>query len=124
MELTNEIVGRYVGGQMEILNPREGYMRRGEIAEIGIEGENLKVRFSWLAKGEGYPPLPKKWVNDDTLDFGINLTMCGVSDSFGEARIAINDTITGELSMLFLPGGSKLDPAQVEGLKLAEQPSP
>ena len=126
MKLTTQVVARFVGGQMEIQNQNEGYMFRGEVKTIAVENNELKVRFSWVAKGEGYPPFPTKWVNEDNLDYGASLEIYSASDIGssgdevgGDSRLCLNSPIVGEIVVLFPPNGSKLDPAKVEGLQFA-----
>jgi hypothetical protein len=117
VDFTNEKAGTYVGGQMEIQNDQEGYIFRGEIAEAVVFKGELKVRFSWLAKGEGFPPIPTRWVKDNNLDYSASLEIYGVSD-IGDGRLALNCPYTGELVVLFPPDGSKLDPNTVVDLQL------
>lgn len=126
MRFTQEMLSRYVGGQMEIQNEIERYILRGEIAQVALEGDELSVRFAWLAKGEGYPPLPERWANKEELDYGLTLmegftsiSDIGPSHDGGSSRIAIQSIISNELIVFFPPDGSKLDPAKVEGLVLA-----
>jgi hypothetical protein len=120
MRLTTADVARFVGGQMEIQNQSEGYIYRGEIATIAVENNELQVKCAWLGKGEGYPPLPKRWVKDDQLDYGANLEVYSVSDigpgEEGDSRLCLQSGIVGETVVLFPPNGSKLDRAKVEGL--------
>lgn len=118
MKLTTENLQRFVGGQLEAQNTGEGYLYRGEIKSIKVEGDTLQVELAWMAKGEGFPPLPERWVKHDNLTYEASLQICSVSD-LGGGRIALNIPIVGELIMLFPPGGSKLDPSKVEGLQLA-----
>jgi len=108
-------VASYVGGQMEIQNQNEGYMYRGEVAEICVENNELRAKFKWLAKAEGFPPLPTGWVKDDRLDYSASLEIYSPSD-IGDGRIALHSPIVGEMVVLFPQNGSKLDPAKVEGL--------
>ena len=117
MELTNEMAVQYVGGQMEIQNSAEGYIFRGEIEDISIENDELTVKFKWLAQGAGFPPLPTKWVLSSHFDYGASLEIYTPSD-IGENRLSLNSAVTGETAILYPPDGSKLDPAQVEGLDL------
>jgi len=123
MQLTKEVLSRYVGGQLEIQNQQGGYLYRGEVAEVTVEGEGdraeVKVKFAWVAKGEGYPPWPERWVKYDDLDYGVSLIIASASE-IGDDRLCLNIPITGELAVFFPPNGSKLDPAKVEGLDLAE----
>jgi len=113
---------------MEIQNSVEKYIFRGEIESIAVEGSELKVKFAWLAKGVGFPPIPQKWVKDDKLDYAMSLDICAVSDIGpsggdvgGSNRICIDCQIVGELNVLFPPDGSKLDPTKVEGLRIAKK---
>jgi hypothetical protein len=128
MRLTTEMVARFIGGQMEIQNDREGYMYRGEIADIAIDEkkQEFRVKWTWLAKGEGFPPLPKKWVKEDRGDYVASLEIYTASDIGpsggevgGDSRLCLNSSFIGELVVLYPPNGSKLDPAKVEGLELA-----
>ena len=117
MQITNEMLARYVGGQMEIQNQDEGYLYRGEIEAIGMEDNNLQAKFKWLAKGEGFPPLPSRWINNERLDYFANLEIYTPSD-IGDGRLCFNSFISGETVVLYPPNGSKLDPTKVEGLVL------
>ncbi len=126
MELTTEMLARFVGGQVEIQNPGEGYIYRGEVLTIGVVNDDLTVTFSWLAKGEGYPPLSTSWVKDDRLDYAAGLSIYAVSnigpsgeDVGGGDRICLRSQIVGETVILYPPDGSKLDPADVKGLQVA-----
>lgn len=121
MELTSEIVGRYVGGQFEFQNAEENYFYRGEISGIEYSGGELLIRFAWLAKMD--PPFSLPWKNDPdrteykaTIQFE-DLEFYSVSD-IGSGRIALSCAYTGELGVLYLPSESGLDPAKVEGLVL------
>ena len=127
MQLTSQAVERFKGGQMEIQNENEGYMYRGEVETIVVENNELRVKFAWLAKGEGFPPIPKKWVNDDKLDYVASLEAYSASDIGssghevgGDSRLCLNSPIFDETVVLYPPNGSKLDPSIVEGLQLAQ----
>src|SRR5688572_30222261 len=123
MKMTSEMVQQFVGGQAEIQNESEGYLLRGEIESATVEDDTFKIRFKWLAKGEGYPPLPTGWVKDDNLDYGAALVLYSVTDIGpseeigGGNRLHLSSWVTGESVTLFPPDGSKLDPAKVKGLE-------
>jgi len=99
MDLVEE-VKRYSGGQMEVQNEGEGYLFRGEIERIAVEGDELQVRFAWLAKGEGFPPLPERWVSSDRLDYSASLQIYSPSD-IGDGRICLSSPIVGETVVLY-----------------------
>ncbi len=120
MRLTMQAVQRFQGGQMEIQNQIEGYIYRGEIETIAIENGELRAKFAWLAKGD-FPPI--KWVKADPLDYVASLEIFSAfdigssgHDVGGDSRICLQSFVTGETVVLFPPNGSKLDPANVEGL--------
>lgn len=130
MQLTQNMAAHFLGGQMEIQNSNEGHLFRGEIAAIVVENNELKVKFNWLAKGEGGPPIPSKWVNDTKLDYAAGLEIYVVSNigsSGGEVggsdRLCLMSPIIGETVILYPPDGSKLDSSKVEGLVLDAKPA-
>lgn len=109
------IVDSYVGGQMEIQNSVEEYLYRGEIERIEVKDNEFRVKFRWVAKGEGFPPLPKRWVKYDRLDYTASLEIYSVLD-IGKGRICLNSSIVNETVVLYPKNGSRLDPSKVEGL--------
>jgi len=126
MNLTTEVLTPYVGGQMEIQNRNEGYIFRGEIKTIKVENNTLKVGFAWLGKGEGYPPVPRRWVSDQQLQYEASLDIYSASnigpsggDVGGSDRLSLNSSIVGELVVIYPPDGSKIDRSKVEGLEPA-----
>lgn len=102
----------YVGGQAEIQNPGEGYLYRGTIKEIRLEGSTLKIGFTWLAKGVGYPPVPTSWVRDEKLTYEAAIAPQSVSDMGpgreGGSRL-LAYTYSGEMVLLIPPDGGKLE---------------
>lgn len=130
MQLTTQTVAPYKGGQIEIQNAGEGYLYRGEVADIDIIDNELRVKLAWLAKGAG-SPLLSRWVKDDPRDYAASLEIYSASnigpsgdETGGSDRICLNSAIIGEVVVLFPPDGSKLDPAKVEGLELTQKPAP
>ncbi len=124
MQLTQEVLDRYIGGQIEVQNPREGYLRRGEIATISIDLADLVVTLKWMAEGEGFPPLPKRWVNCADLFYEANAMFLSARDmgpglEGGGTRLFLEAHMSGEIITLFPPDGSKLDRSQVVGLEPA-----
>lgn len=121
MDLTTELLERFIGGQIEVQNQNEGYLYRGEINTIEVVGEGdraeLKATLNWMAKGEGFPPLPERWVAEGSLTYDASLMIYSVSD-IGQGRISLFSSIVGETTVLYPAGGSTLDPSKVVGLEL------
>jgi hypothetical protein len=107
----------YVGGQLEVQNPVERYLYRGEIKTIALRGEDLVVDFTWIAQGVGYPPLPKSWVRSKTRNYVASVDLFP-SCEIDSDRIVMQSPYTNELVVLFSRGGSRLDPSRVEGMSL------
>lgn len=125
MQLTTANLLPFIGGQMEVQNPGKGYLYRGEIGAIFIDGAELRVTFTWLAKGKGNGPLPAGWINEDHLDYTATLevymvTNIGGSEGGGGDRLCLSAATFGETVILYPADGSKLDPAKVEGLHLEQ----
>jgi hypothetical protein len=125
VHVTDALLASFVGGQMEIQNENENYIFRGEIKTIAVVGEDLVVKFAWLAKGKGDLSFPEGWIVDNNLDYSTNLGICSASnigpsdiEIGGGDRICITSPMIGEIIVLYPPDGSKLDPAKVEGLVL------
>lgn len=113
MQITNDILARYAGGELEIQNSNEHYLYRGEVERAWIDGDNMKVRFKWMAKmGEDY-----KWHTDANLDYAVSLLITSFND-LSDGRIVYSVMYVYERGAFFPPNGSKLDPAKVEGLEL------
>lgn len=113
MELTNDALARYVRGQLEIHNPSEHYLYRGEIERAWLDEKgDLRVLFKWCAKMEG-----DKWQADPVLDYHVSRELLSATIN-QDGRITYFVMLCGERGTFFLPDGSKLDPAKVEGLEL------
>lgn len=118
--LTTEVLTAFVGGQLEIKNERDGYLYRGEIAKAVVKSNELEVTFAWVAKGEGYPPIPTRWVEHMDLSYQATLDFCSVNDigpgTEGSNRICLLYHALDEVVVFFPPDGSKLDRSKVEKL--------
>ena len=106
MRLTNEIASRYAGGQIEIQNAGEGYLYRGEIATIAVDGEGdeatLRVALVKMTKADGFPHGVKQWVPVDTREYAASLLIYTVSD-IGDGRLSLSSFVVGETTVLFPP---------------------
>ena len=49
MELSTEILARFVGGDIEIQNGGENYLFRGPIKTATVDGEDVIIEFEWTA---------------------------------------------------------------------------
>ena len=126
MQLTTEILARFIGGQIEIQNASEGYLFRGEIETAEVDAENeMTIYLKWMAKAEGFPPTPTGWANSSDLTYQTSLRMYKVSNigpgSEGDDRIRLFSQPIGETIVLYPPNGSRMDPAKVRGLNLSQQ---
>lgn len=115
--VSTETLKRFVGGEAEIQNENENYLFRGEIADINVENNQLKIKFAWLAKNQGGAPshMSQEWDNQDNLDYGASLEIYAPSD-IGDNRMSFNSWIVGETVVLFPPDGSKMNPEYINGL--------
>lgn len=119
-EVTTERLSEFDGGQVEIQNLGEKYLYRGEAKNIAVEDGSLVVEFLWLAEGEGFPPLPERWVkdgNDENLHYTVGLEFYFPS-KICDGHFCLCSLVTGETVIFFMPGENGLDPAEVEGLTL------
>ena len=115
--VTTEALQPFIGGQLEIQNPGEKYLYRGEIATAEVEDGEVRVMWAWVAKAVGFPPVPKSWANHEPRPWNTDITLFAAVKEIGEGRLMIN-TAFGEIAVFFPRGGSMLDPAKVEGLQL------
>ncbi|MFA6297453.1 MAG: hypothetical protein WC629_02725 [Candidatus Paceibacterota bacterium] len=127
MNITTQTLAPFIGGQLEVINPTDGYHYRGEIktAEVGADG-TLAVKFKWTAREIGF--MTRKWVKETT-----HTTYKASRKIFSSARFILGrkdgDKILSmkpkskrfDDTLIFsLPEGKGLDPAKVQGLELAE----
>lgn len=123
MEITTELLQRFVGGQAAIQNLSAMFIFRGEIRKIDIEGSMLVINYAWLAKGSGFPEPPKRWIKIKAWPYAVDMLThaaadIGPSPEGGGNRICLTAPIIGETIVLYPPDGSKLDAGRVEGLEL------
>lgn len=109
----------FLGGQAEIINRADQqYIYRGEIKLLEVVNDTFKIRFAWLARGEGGIP-PVRWVNDTNLDFKPHTERYSVSE-LGEGKLIIYPTDEGEVTILYPRDSTELlDREEVEGLRRA-----
>ena len=122
MELTAADLRQFAGGKIEIQNQngKPPYLYSGQIKSIKVQGTGkqtkLVVELEWKAKGEGYPPLPTRWVKADTKTYVVYLMTCAISGSVNE-RLILGPLDSSEIAVLFPKGrGNMVDRSVVEGL--------
>lgn len=127
MEVTPGLLAPFEGGQAQIQNSSKRYLLRGEIGLIGVVDGMFTISFVWLAQGEGFPDsLPRwRWTQREQFHYESSpqtmVAMCIGKDSAGCDRLALHNSITNDLVVLFSPAGDKLSRSEVEGL---EPPTP
>ena len=127
MKIRTETLAPFIGGQLEIINPKDEYIYRGEIktAEVSVDN-TLTIKFKWMARGINFTP--KRWVNETThMTYKVSLNIfsmrkfiLGKKDknkimSMVSKSNSLNDTL-----IFSLPGGKGLNPEKVEGLNMNE----
>lgn len=122
VNMTQELLDRYIGGQMQTINLARRYIYRGEIKGIVLMNGWLIVTLSWLARGGGWPPEVEEWVDAVTpgcaAPFSLKDTLArnlgpGLSGEGGD-RLRIRPEVNGDFIILYPPDGEKIErPPQV-----------
>lgn len=113
MQVDQATLDRFVGGEIEIQNPNERYIYRGEVSGVVLNGDELHFDLAWMAKGQGNSSLPTGWERYHQLTYDVSLMIYTVSDIGGD-RLCLNSFITCETTVLFPPNGSKLDQSLIK----------
>ena len=122
VELTEELLDRYKGGQIEVQNQLGGYLYHGGIEEIVLNGGViLEIQLAWKAVAQGYPPLAKSWERAEPTVYQAILMPGAVSD-IGNDRLHFVSPTSADIVVLFLPGAARFDPSEVEGLLVQDSP--
>jgi len=116
VELTTKRLEEY--HEIEISNPLQGYLYRGSIKSATIVKGEIRVELNWLAKGEGYPPIPTEWVKTDKEDYKASLIFSNIEIQDEYRRIMVK-LCTGEIVLLFMD--TKLDPSKIKGLENTDE---
>ena len=118
MKLTEDILAKFFGGDIEVQSVNENYCFRGRIKAVEVKNNVFTVKLEWLAENEGGSSNPSsKWKLDKRVNYEATLDIYSVSD-IGEGRLMLNSVLVGENVVLFPKGGSQLDPSKVKGLEL------
>lgn len=115
MQLTTELLNRFVGGQCEIHSERDEYIFCGEVKSAIVEGLHIELEFSWVASGVGGVP-PRGWKKHDHHQRGITLIAADIFEEVGGV-ISIATPISKMKVRFFPPHIGPLDPKKVEGLE-------
>lgn len=127
MVVTEDDLVRFVGGQVEVLEPETLSMYRGEIASLELTGDanpGINIVLTWNATAN--PPMPLKWIKNDVLTYHINFQHYGVTNIGpshpGEGdRLYMFSQIKGDVVILYPADGSKLDLSKVKDPEPAAQ---
>jgi len=98
-----------IGGDLE--SQEDGMVYRGPLSEMKVVGDNIRFISSWMARMNPETCEWKKW-HINTLY--VNKDMSKPQD-LGDGRVFFQMPYLG-VCTIFPKGGSKLDPARVEGL--------
>jgi len=120
VKLTKKKLAEFVGRDMEIQLRSWAFIYRGPIESAAIKYNILLViKFVWLAKGEGWPPVPISWIKEDKFAsdaFVRNLNFYNISETI-DGRLNLYNPNKDE-SLILFPPGKNLDPTKVKGFKL------
>ena len=112
-----------IGGPVKIQNAADRYLFRGEINELIVRGGELRAKFNWLARAQGFPAAVKGWIKEDLQTYAASLEIYTISNigpsgggMGGGDRWCLTSFIAGETVTLYPMNGSRLDPARVIGL--------
>ena len=113
MQFCNEGLDLFIGGQVQITKPGE-FTRRGEIAAISVDLDELAIRLEWMGRSRVIAPRPRRWVfcSDVELDLSLGLFK---SANIADGRIVLSSIVDGETITLYPMGQTRLDRTQVEG---------
>lgn len=118
MQLTNELLAPYVGGQAEIQNSATGLLIRGEMESIRLEDGNLVITWAWMAKGDNFPAI-RRTIRQKTAEphsfnvYTLNPMRLG-PDEEGRNRLALISSQNGDMLILCPPHCNTLDCPMVE----------
>lgn len=107
IEISQQVLDAYRGGQVVMTSYETGYIKRGDIKEIKFhtDSNEVAIDFLWLAKNTGSPRNPsREWTkidDQDTLVFGLD--SCRIYDE-GRDRIRIWEPVIDLTILLLLPG--------------------
>ncbi len=134
-ELTQEVLNRFSGGDVQIVHNEEAFGSEGESLLLqgptrsiiiedhsersGVSYRRLIVHFHWVAQNDGEPSAPAEtWTLNETIsDYGTALDRLSVKGVDAHGRLTIVMASGMDHLTLFLPGDNNLDPVKVRGLK-------
>lgn len=118
MQVTPDMVRKYVGGQLEVRNDRTGSLHQGQIEAIDIGAhDTVTVRLNWMAQATGFPASKDHWTNcPDWLTHCVSLT-ARTAHTHND-WLMLHSQTTGETVTFFPPGNNTLNPNRIKGLTL------
>lgn len=112
IDIDNEIIDGYIGGEIVVINFDARTIHRGPIETIEMHDDTLNVNCLWMAKSGSYPEAGD-WLLSDRLSHQIELC---IHDAVlpGLGRLNLQSLATQEIIVLFGRGDeSRLDPTKV-----------
>jgi len=101
-DLAESLLASYVGGQFKTKSFRDP-TRRGEIAEIAVDGRKVHVRLSWSAVKYG-----KVWYKDSVSEHTLDLARCQYRmDAWPDAGVLRIDCPHLSKAATFYPKGHR-----------------
>jgi hypothetical protein len=99
--ITSEVLGGFVGGQLEVQDPDDECLYRGEIAQVDLRGEGdeerVTVTFEWLAKAAD-----GGWIVTENQPW-TRLSLMYSASLIDGGRLLMQSPFTGELAVFFPP---------------------
>jgi hypothetical protein len=112
VQVTNELLAGYKGGQMELYGGGPLPLYRGKVDEAMLSDGHLLVFLNWLARFDDFDG----WVaasRDKTFLFRVQDCRLSVDP---DNRVWVNCNAFRQVAIFYPPGGSRLDPQRVKGL--------
>lgn len=106
----------FKGGIMKIYSqPSQdrSCMRLGLIESAVIENNELKVKFVWLTRGDGYLSLPPSWTREKNLHYVAEMESYVIS-GIDNSKLMLNFFSIGDTVTLFSPNGNESDYVKTE----------
>ncbi|MFA5051794.1 MAG: hypothetical protein WC544_01880 [Patescibacteria group bacterium] len=120
MQVTTQLVQGYIGGQLEIHDPDEDKLFRGEIEDIDVRSGILFVVFTWVARCLGPSADQARWYKYHHHEHECPLAEFTAANigpgKFGSDRLLLTSVRNRVRITVFPPDGNRLARDYVIGL--------